>query len=319
MSDRKADNLLLFKSIIDAGSLSHAAKLAEISVSQTSKRMTQLETTLGVKLLQRSTRALGLTAAGELLYNKLSQIKNQIDEAWQSMLEYGDQPRGKLQLVSSYHYGNQQLMPLIQHFKQQYPEIDLVLDLLQSHHTKQTADLHFKSHILTQQELLPSCSLVAKKIYSEKLCYVASQEYLQRHNTPIHPKQLTAHDCLRIDTHPRKHWTFYQETLTLQPEIKPSFESNSFTTLYQAACNHMGIAQLPVSLLTNQNNDRLVRVLDEYHSETLDTFVYYDKKQLTTKKIRLFLQTIDAHTTAADNAAWPLDRIATAGFAPQMS
>src|SRR3990167_10513197 len=172
MCHRKADNLLLFKSIVDAGSLSTAAKICNISISQVSKRMTYLESSLGLQLLQRSTRKLILTHPGEELYKKLSSIKAQIDEAWQSLLEYGDEPRGDLKIAAPITYGTHKLMPIIKNFKQEHPKINVSFELTNSEQPEElSSDICFQSHIMEKNQLIPDSNLCAKKVESEPLIF----------------------------------------------------------------------------------------------------------------------------------------------------
>lgn len=266
MSHRKADNLLLFKSIIDAGSLSAAAKMTDISVSQASKRMSQLEKALGIKLLQRSTRQLSLTSAGNTLYQKLSSIKTQIDEAWESMLAYGDEPRGQLSIAAPYHYGITILMPLIRLFSQQYPRIHIDLDLFNQKKDNSEVDIYFKSHVLGDKDLLPDCQLIAKKVHSEALCYVASKAWLDQHKI--------INNCQEIAEH----------------HLKKLFNCNSFEAMIQAAINDMGIIRIPESLLEQQGDKELVKLAIDSSNERLETYVYYHAHQPGTKKVNLFLK-----------------------------
>lgn len=290
MSTRKADNLLLFKSIIDFGSLSSAAKATDISVSQTSKRLTHLENSLGIKLLQRSTRNLSLTNAGEILYEKLSNIKHQIDEAWQSMLEYANEPQGKLRIAASHHYAITQLFGFVKTFNETHPKIHVELELFNGKNYDGQADIYFKSHILGKNQLLPDCNLTAKKIDDEKLCYVASKSYLERNPALTHPELLTQHHCLSINA--EKQWRFYQNQGIFDQKINSVFESNSFEALFQAAIAGMGIAQIPKSLLEKQNNHGLIELFDDFDRDSLSTYAYYNAHQLSSKKVSLFLASL---------------------------
>ncbi len=319
MSNRKADNLLLFHHIINAGSLSKAAKTSDISISQVSKRMTQLENHLGIKLLQRSTRKLSLTSAGQSLYEKLKPITTQIEHAWQSMLDYGHAPRGKLRIAANHYYGATQLVKQIQTFNQHYPDIQIALELVNSDidSTKQQADIYCYSHILAKNQLLPDCSLAAKKIASEKLCYVASHCYFENHPIPQHPNALDQHHCLSIHSCEKKPWIFYKGEEIFQQSIQKSFITNSFEALLQAALANMGIVQLPEKLLAQHADKPLIPVLKDYESDELQTYAYYQPQPLACKKVHLFLQTLNHNPSGDDTAQWPQDALPTEGLVPQ--
>ena len=127
MLSRNADNLLLFKSIVDAGSISTAARTHDISISQASKRMSQLEHALGIKLLQRSTRTLTLTKPGQLLYQKLSTVRQHMDEAWNSLLDYGNEPRGILNVRAEHHFAIYYIIPQLKKFQAKQKNITITI------------------------------------------------------------------------------------------------------------------------------------------------------------------------------------------------
>lgn len=291
MSHRKADNLLLFKSIVDAGSLSTAAKICNISISQVSKRMSYLESTLGLQLLQRTTRKLTLTAPGEALYQQLSSIKDQIDAAWESMLDFGKSPRGDLKISAPITYGTQQLIPMITSFKEEQPDINVVFELTNNEQPDELqSDLCFQSHIMDQHELLPDSNLNAKKVASERLLFVASRTYLQQHGHPTHPEALGAHKCLTLNS--EKEWTFKKDGTTLTQALDTEFCANNFKSLHHAAVAGLGVARLPASLIRAEDN--LVVLFEDYETKSLDTYAYVQPGKLASKKVELFLNKLKA-------------------------
>src|SRR3990167_3612407 len=297
MCHRKADNLLLFKSIVDAGSLSTAAKICNISISQDSKRMTSLESSLGLQLLQRSTRKLALTPPGELLYNKLTAIKNQIGEAWQSLQEYGNEPRGELRVTASITFGTHKLMGMIKKFKESHPQINVNLDL---NHMEQPPegsnyDVHLQSHVIEPNELIPDSNLCAKKIESEQLVFVASKTYIEQHGKPTCPEELNQHKCLTLNGIQR--WAFYQNGETKTQNLEVEFSTNNFKSLHHAALEGMGIACIPASLMQD-DAEQMVQLFDEYTTDTLDTYAYYQSSQMSSKKVSLFIESIKNHRSS---------------------
>lgn len=295
MSNRKADNLLLFKSIVDAGSLSTAARICNVSISQVSKRMTYLESSLGVQLLQRTTRKLALTQPGELLYNKLTSIKDQIDEAWQSLLEYGSDPRGDLKISAPITFGTNKLMHIIKNFKENYQQINVNLDVSSSEQPsdEMNYDIYFQSHVMEPNQLIPDSNLCARKVESEQLVFVASKEYIEQHGKPNRFLELNQHKCLTLSN--IKHWAFYRNGDVMKQDIEIEFAANNFKSLHHAAIAGMGIARIPVSLL-EQDKDNLVQLFSDYTTDTLDTYAYYQPSQLSSKKVNLFLESMNSKT-----------------------
>ena len=98
MKKRDLDNIVLFKEIVDAGSLSSAANNLDISVAQVSNMLVALEKSLKLTLLQRTTRSICMTAAGELLYAKSCLISQELDNTWEDLASLQDIPQGMLRI-----------------------------------------------------------------------------------------------------------------------------------------------------------------------------------------------------------------------------
>ncbi len=302
MTNRKADNLLLFKSIVDCGSLSLAATTCNISISQASKRMTHLESTLGIQLLHRSTRKMALTPAGEVLYKKLEDIKFQIDDAWQSMLEYTNEPKGEISISCPIYFGLNKLIAFTKQFNCNHPQINIDLKLLSSDQQLEDTnyDINFLSHKVGPNQLIPDANLCAKRTHSEKLVYVASTSYIEQFGKPNHPEELGKHKCLAINnTKANQQWTFYNGQAPFRQSIDVAFETNNFETLIRAAEHGMGIAHVPESFL--EKNKDMVVLFEEYNKDTLDTYAYYNKIKLASKKVSLFLSELQKYTETTSN------------------
>lgn len=286
MSLNKVDNLLLFKSIVDAGSMSSAARECNISVSQASKRMSYLESTLGVQLLQRSTRKLNLTPVGESLYQKLNLIKEQIDDAWQSVLDHGQSLKGDLKIAAPITYGTDQLMPIIHAFKSKHPQINVSVELTNNEDPEKLhADICIQSHLIDEHGLPPDSNHSAKAIASERLVYVASHHYLTQHGSPESPADLIKHRCLGLKD--EKSWCFKRGDQHHQQSLETEFSANNFKTLHHATVAGLGIARLPESLV--HEHDGLTILFTDYETKYLKTYAYYQAGKRATKKVESFL------------------------------
>ncbi len=289
MSNRKADNLLLFKSIIDAGSLSTAAKECNISVSQASKRMSHLETTLGIQLIKRSTRKLNITPAGKELYDRLTSIKAEIDNAWNRMLEYANAPSGKLKIAAPANYASQALMPFIEKFSQRHPEIqiELIISEDDSEIDESAVDIIFRSYVLTGDQMIPNSNQIAKKVATDNLVYCAGLDYLKRTGTPKTPKDLETQQCLANGNNT---WTFHKDGRSTRVNVNLHFISNHTAMIYQATKTNMGVAKLPQCLIEDDlNNETLIPLFEDFDQEKIETYAYYCSSKLSSKKVSLFL------------------------------
>ncbi|MCC7123814.1 MAG: LysR family transcriptional regulator [Acidobacteria bacterium] len=186
------NDIAVFVRVIEAGSFTAAARQLGVPKSSTSRRVRQLEDALGVQLLQRSTRHLGLTDAGREYYARVSSALAGVQEAHAAVAELQDRPRGTVRLVAPSEWSGWILAPIIAMFVEQYPDISIDLSL-----TDRQVDLLREGFDLgLVAGPLPDSSLVTRTIRTIDSGLFASQAYLDRHGVPTSVDDLAAHQFI---------------------------------------------------------------------------------------------------------------------------
>ena len=217
------DDALLFKTIVDQGSLAKAGDQLGINASAVSKRLARLEQQLGNQLIRRTTRRLELTESGHYFYQQLLPLQHQWQNAWEETASLGNEPRGILCIATPQPVASRFLMPRLRRFHEHYPHIQL--ELTHEHYEQlpaATADLS----ICREIDGYNASSMVASLLCEYHNQLFASPKYLAQHSTPLQLTDLTNHDGLTYSTH--SSGVMSSELLTLTngnlPTPRPIFD-----------------------------------------------------------------------------------------------
>jgi DNA-binding transcriptional LysR family regulator len=186
------DHMAVFARVVAAGSLSAAARELGLSPAVVSRRLAALETRLGVRLINRTTRSLHLTDEGAGYYEACTRILAQVEEADAAASAGRGQPQGALKVAVPASFGHQFITPLVPQFAARYPEVQIALSL--SDRTVNLIEEGFDLAIRIAE--LADSSLAARKLAPNRRVVCASPEYLRRHGTPRIPEDLVRHNCL---------------------------------------------------------------------------------------------------------------------------
>lgn len=221
MKIENTDELRLLVECARGGSLTAASRVMQITPAAASAMLKKLESRLGVRLVERSTRALRLTAAGEQLRDYGQRALELMDEGVALVSDgYGspakgrgaeveERLRGRIRMSASSDLTRRQLLPLLAQFMEQHPGVELHLSVGDS-----LLDIYKDEvDIAIRYGQLADSGLVARKLTEVHRMAVASPAYLQRHGRPAHPSELSAHECLtfKIRNRHERQWRF-QET-----------------------------------------------------------------------------------------------------------
>lgn len=190
-----ADNLYemtVFARVVSAGSLSAAARELGLSTAVVSRRLAALETRLGVRLLNRTTRSLSLTDEGANYHEACTRILTEVEEADAAVSARGVEPQGVLKVAMMAAFGHQHIAPLIPRFVAQYPKVQLAVSL--SDRSVNVLEEGFDVAIRIAE--LQDSSLAARKLAPNRRVVCASPDYLRKHGTPLTPSDLAQHSCL---------------------------------------------------------------------------------------------------------------------------
>jgi DNA-binding transcriptional LysR family regulator len=281
--------LKAFCRVVEAGSFSAAA--AEVNVSHTvmSKQVRQLETLLGAQLLNRTTRRLALTEAGQTYYERARRILDELHDADLAVSRHHAIPRGTLRINAPMAFGTLDMGRWLPDFLASYPE--LKVDLVCNDRYVDLIEEGFDVAVRLAREL-PDSSLMARKLATTATVLVASPDYLRRCGTPLRPEDLANHNCMTYTLAPRPNeWTLTShagERTTVT--VSGSFQSNTGIALRTAALAGLGIASL-ASFIVHGDLARgeLVAVLPDYHMRPREIFAVYPHNRHLSPKVRAFV------------------------------
>ncbi|MFT4082255.1 MAG: LysR family transcriptional regulator [Nocardioides sp.] len=285
------DRVVVMRSFVavgDEGSFSRAAKTLGISGSLVSRHISDLEKYLDIRLVNRTARAVSLTAAGRRHHEFARHLLDELDTEDTSLRGLRDRAEGPLAVICPKWIGNLDLGEAIAEFAVDHPKIhvrfevggmsDRAFDFLD-----QGYDVAFHT-----RELRDSTMLLRKLTDLEfELC--ASPDYLAKHDPLVAPMDLADHDCLVHINDPI--WYLHADGEELNFKVtEPVYSSNSYLTLRKAAVHGRGIALMPVRTAAEDiAAGRLQRVLPEYQGPARSLYAVHSPGSHTLRKVRVFL------------------------------
>jgi len=263
------DTLRLFVEVMQKQNFTEVAKARGVAPSSVSRSIAALESELGIRLLQRSTRKLEPTESGSLYYERLSPLLSELESAVQFATDVSREPRGKLRITSGVTYGENCITPLLPEFAERYPALsvelilsDAYLDLIEE-----------RIDIAIRLGTLKSSSHIARRL-SDMVFYIcASPAYLKKHGEPRSPHELTEHECLLF---PRSghnfNWIFKdKQGVMTEIEIKGKYLVTNSNAIRRCCLDGMGITLLPDWLISDYlSSGELVSLFPDYQVTATD-------------------------------------------------
>ena len=188
--------LRYFSAVVETGSFTQAAKRFSVPASSLSRRVADLEKSLGATLLKRSTRTVQVTEIGLSYFEQVREILLQLEQSDESVRSYQARPMGRLRISSTVGFGERILLPLLEEFSQLYP--DVLLDVSLS--DQLSALGRDEVDIAIRGGYAPNERVLAIKLMSNQFIPAASPDYLARMGTPVHPRELVDHRGLYFRT-----------------------------------------------------------------------------------------------------------------------
>jgi DNA-binding transcriptional LysR family regulator len=283
----KLDSLRAFVKVVELGSFSEAGRQLRLSRSAMSKYVAELEESLGVQLLNRTTRHASPTEAGQTYFERALSILADIDAADQAVAQAQSSPRGLLRVNAPMSFGTLQLGPAVADFMATCPELQIQLALSDD----QVDPMQGGFDVTLRIADLESSSLIARKIVAIDRAVCASPDYLKQHGTPKIPEDLRKHALLtygllltgnqwKLTGKDGDHW------------IQPSWSLcvNNAEVLRDAAIGGRGIALLPTFIAGDAvRTGTLLRVLKPYKAPPLTLYAIYPPTRHLAMKVRLFI------------------------------
>ncbi|QDQ29327.1 LysR family transcriptional regulator [Chitinimonas arctica] len=273
--------MAIFAQVADSGSFTAAARLLELPKSTVSQRVAELEAMLGLRLLQRTTRKLNLTEAGQTYLSHCQAMLLAAQAADAAVSRLRDAPAGVLRLTAPEASGIKLLPAMLAAFRQAHPLVEVHCQVTDAHLdlVGERIDLAFRTGRLEDS------SFVSRRIGSVGRVLVASPPYLAARGEPHAPQDLLRHACLRHHSAPQ--WRLGEETITLPSGGQGS---NSLLYLLQAALLGGGIAMLPAFLCREEMAaGQLLRVLTGYPPPPNDYYAVYPSRSHPTAALSALL------------------------------
>lgn len=282
----------VFVAVVDAGSLSGAARRLGCTPSAVSKLIERLEGRIGARLLQRSSRAVSLTAEGRTFHRAAAHALEAVNEAESLMLDAAAPAAGTLKVHTTLNFAQHQLAPVLPDFLSRHPRVRLEFLLSSDPVDLIQADID----ISIQVGPVTNPSLVAKRIGTARWVVCAAPSYLQRRGVPRKPIDLQGHACLNFLPHmPRSAWPLRQPDG--HPPLQPFgvLASNSDNLLRVLACQGLGIARLSDFHIAQDVHDgRLVALLADYElDEPEPIYAVFQSRRNLSLRVKVFLQFLE--------------------------
>ena len=280
------DGIAIFVKVIQAGSFSRAAALLGMPNSTVSAKVSALEKRLGVTLLQRTTRKLRVTQAGEAYFQRAVRALEELQAA-ENELETGRvEPTGLLRVTAPVEIGHSLLPALVHAFLKKHPRMEVELVV-----TSRVLDLVVDGiDLAIRAGPLKDSSLIAKRFDLGDFGLWASPDYLTQHATPHHPEELAQHNCLRFSRFKDDGFRLAHGREKFNVAVSGQLVADDFETLRSLAILGEGIAFLPSFLCSEDTKqDKLTRVLPHWRGDKVSLSLVYPAQRFVPTKVRSFI------------------------------
>jgi DNA-binding transcriptional LysR family regulator len=283
----RLESMTVLVAVVDAGSLSAAARRLRMPLATVSRKVGELEAHLKTRLLTRTTRQLSLTEAGESYVAACRRILEEIGEAERTATGEYTTPRGDLTITAPVVFGRLHVVPVVAEFLALYPEIDVrltladrVVNLLEDH-----------VDVAVRIGALPDSALVAVGLGAIRRVVCASPGYLADHGVPQHPRDLAAHRCITFEgLASARTWVFWAGKTPLTLPVNSRLVINTAEAAIEAAMLGVGLTRV----LSYQVADAVARgkldlVLEAFEPEPWPVSLVHAGQAPLPLKLRAFL------------------------------
>ena len=290
MSGMQWQGICEFTAVAESGNFTQAAKKLLISTAQISRQVSELEQRLNTKLFYRTTRKVTLTEEGQLFYQQCHSILEGLENAERSLTNLQSTPQGKIKISAPVTYGERHIIPLINQFLIQYPQIEIQVQL-----SNQRIDLIEEGYDLAiRLGQLDDSSLIAKRISSRQHFVCASPDYIEQHGKPETISDLKQHNCLLGSA---DFWVFADKKNDIKKSsdkksmrVSGSLRCNSGLGLVDAALKGIGIVQLPEYYVAEHiSKGELIVLLNSQQREQEGIWALYPQNKYLANKVRLLI------------------------------
>ena len=293
MNREDLGSLALFSAVAEEKSFTLAAEKLVLSQSALSHSIRRLEEKLGVRLLNRTTRSVTPTEAGEGLLNTLRPALDDIDAGLMSVQRLRDTPSGRIRISAGKHAAQSALWPVINNIVAEHPDIEVELSV-DSGFTDIAAD-RFDAGVRLGESL--EKDMIAARIGPKmRMAAVGAPSYFSEHGMPATPHDLAGHNCINLrfaGAGKLYAWDFVKNDRALTVNVEGQLTFNDPDMIRQAAIDGHGIAfMLEDHFLEELASGALVRVLDDWCERFDGYYLYYPSRRQPTKAFKLVLDAL---------------------------
>jgi len=293
--------MIAFRAVADSGNFSTAARQLGRSKAVVSRLVAELETHLGARLLNRTTRRVSLTELGRGYHARCVQLLADLDELEGLARDAQAVPRGRLRLAGPHSFGEGFLVPALHDFGALYPAIEIDLTL-----TDRFVDLvEDRYDLAIRIAELPDSTLVARRLADMRLVVCASPAYLARHGAPRQPADLARHACI-VDTNLRQpaSWPFEVAGQRASVRVSGRYAVNSARAACDLAVAGDGIALAPDFVAdVHLAAGRLRPLLDEFATAPRGIWAVYPHRRHLALRLRVLIDFLVARFAAQQPAS----------------
>jgi len=279
----------IFIQVADAGSFSEAGRRMNMSQPTVSRQIGALESILGVRLLQRTTRRLSLTEAGEIYYRQSRKIQRDIIEAGNSISAFKESASGLLKIGAPIGWTEIKIAPHLSDFLEAFPDIEL--DIQSTDDVQDVVEERLD--LVLRVGVLNDSSYVAKPLGKIDLVLCASEKYFEKNGKPKNPGDLVDHNCITFNHN--NQWGFEADEFEQVVHVSGKVNTHMVSIMISMAMQHMGIMLLPIQLIRDEiANGELIEIFQEYHIRyaqlvDMDVFMLYSNRKHLPAKVRAFI------------------------------
>ena len=284
-------NMRVFVRVVEAGSFTGAAQYLNTTTAYASRAVSDLEAHLRTRLLNRTTRRIALTEAGERYLQRCEQILAYVDQAEAEAGDAHARPSGKLKVHAMTSFGQHYVVPAVGQYQQRYPDVHVELTLAQR--MPDLLDEGYDVALVVATDL-PDSGFVSQRLTSAFSIAVASPGYLEKRGVPQKPADLAQHTCLQMVTpvFPTSQWHFTGPEGEATVDLgAATFQVNVAEAMAVAVREGMGVGLLPIySAISGLRSGELQWILPEYKSQEMNVFAVYPSRQYLDAKIRTWVE-----------------------------
>jgi DNA-binding transcriptional LysR family regulator len=286
------DNILIFVKVAQFGSITRAARSLGMPISTVSRRLSVLESELGVSLLRRTTRQVTLTAQGREYFSQCQEPLNLLQEAEQVLTQAQKRPEGLLRITIPVILSQESFFDFMSAFMKDHARIRVELVV-----TNLLLDLIAENiDVAIRVGELQDSSVVVRRLGTSAYCLVAAPEYLKGRALPAEPADLETHHCVMFNAkHNERDWDLISGRRKVRVHVAGAAASRDINSARAFVHRGHGIGLLPATYCEEDiANGKLIRLLPKWTSSPIPVFALYSSRRFLPLRMSLFLEALAA-------------------------